>query len=327
MKHKNELLIATVQLNSHPSDKVANLEKMKTFIVSASQQGCDIICFPEICVTGYNFILYTKDKNKLLNIAELVPNGNTTREFENLSRQFNIVILFGILEKTKHDELYNTYVCVTPNSYLQKYRKIHAFENSFMSQGNEFPVFDLFGWKCGILICFDNNLPENTRVYALKGCELLFAPHQTGGFDMEVAGMGRIDIQLWQDKERCQEELRKQFGGAKGREWLLKWLPSRAYDNGMFHIFTNGVGQDEDEVRTGNAMIIDPNGIVVKESTSTDSDMVVAKINKKSLHGTLGRMHIKTRNPELYGILIEAFDDQLDSRSARNEITKNSKIV
>jgi N-carbamoylputrescine amidase len=327
MKNKTELSIASVQFNSDPKDKVQNLKNMKIFVESASKQGCDIICFPEICITGYNFILYTEKKQELLNIAEMVPDGDSTKQIQELSQKFNIVILFGLLEKTKRNELFNTYVCVTPEGCLQKYRKIHAFENSYMSQGNEFPVFELFGWKCGILICFDNNLPENTRVYALKGCEILFAPHQTGGFDVEIAGMGRIDTQLWKNKDCCKKELYNEFNGPKGREWILKWLPSRAYDNGMFHIFSNGVGLDHDEVRTGNAMIIDPNGIIAGESRSIDSDMVVSKINKDSLKGTLGRMHMKTRNPELYSILVKESEDRMDSRSARNELTKNSEIV
>ncbi|PCJ58825.1 MAG: acyltransferase [Planctomycetota bacterium] len=327
MSIKNELSIATVQFNADQENKEINLTKMKTFIESASKQGCDVISFPEICITGYNFILYTEEKDDLLKIAEVVPEGNSTKEIQKLSKEFNIVILFGLLEKTAENELFNTFVCVTPDGYLQKYRKIHAFENSFMSQGSEFPIFDLFGWKCGILICFDNNLPENTRAYALNGCDLLFAPHQTGGFDVEVAGMGRIDTKLWENKSSCEKELSKEFSGPKGREWILKWLPSRAYDNGMFHVFSNGVGLDYDELRTGNAMIIDPNGIVLSESASIDSDMAIAKINKDSLNGTLGRMHMKTRNPELYADLVKEFDGKMDSRSARNELTKNSNIV
>jgi N-carbamoylputrescine amidase len=327
MKNKNELLIATVQFNADPKNKVQNLENIKTFVESASKQGCDIISFPEICITGYNFILYTKEKQELLDIAEIVPDGDSTRYIQNLSSEFNIVILFGLLEKTIDNKLFNTYVCLTPDGFLHKYHKIHAFENSFMSQGNEFPVFDLFGWKCGILICFDNNLPENTLVYALQGCELLFAPHQTGAFDIEVAGMGRIDTQLWKNRKENKKELNSEFSGPKGREWLLRWFPSRAYDTGMFHIFSNGVGIDHDEVRTGNAMIIDPNGIIVNESRSVDSDIVVSNINKESLKGTLGRMHMKTRNPELYSLLVKDTDKRLDTRSARNELTKNSEIV
>ena len=44
----------------------------------------------------------------------------------------------------------------------------------------------------------------------------------------------------------------------------MRWLPARAHDNGMFIIFSNGVGRDEEEVRTGNAMVIDPYGRIVK---------------------------------------------------------------
>ncbi len=327
MKQKNELNIASVQFNSDQKNKSINLINMETFIKSASNQDVDIICFPEICITGYNFILYTNKKENLLDIAEHVPEGNTTQYIKNLSKKNNIVIMFGLLEKTYKDELYNTYVCVTPIGQINKFRKIHAFENSYMSQGKDFPIFELFGWKCGILICFDNNLPENARIYALNGCEIIFAPHQTGGFDMEVAGMGRIDTKLWGNKNNFREELRKEFSGPKGREWILKWLPSRAYDNGMFYVFSNGVGLDYDEVRTGNAMIIDPNGIVLNESKSIESDMIISKINKQSLEGTLGKMHIKTRNPELYSDIVNNNENITDSRSARNEITKHSKIV
>lgn len=139
--------------------------------------------------------------------------------------------------------------------------------------------------------------------------------------------MGRIDTQLWENRDSCKEELYREFNGPKGREWILKWLPSRAYDNGMFHIFSNGVGLDHDEVRTGNAMIIDPNGIVLSESRSIDSDMAIAQIDRNSLQGTLGRMHMKTRNPELYSTLVRESADRMDSRSARNELTQNSQIV
>jgi predicted amidohydrolase len=43
----------------------------------------------------------------------------------------------------------------------------------------------------------------------------------------------------------------------------MRWLPSRAHDNGMFLIFSNGIGPDDDEIRTGNAMILDPYGEII----------------------------------------------------------------
>ena len=62
--------------------------------------------------------------------------------------------------------------------------------------------------------------------------------------------MGPIDVALWQNRERNPEVIRAEFQGDKGRGWLMRWLPSRAHDNGMFLVFANGVGQDDDEVRT-----------------------------------------------------------------------------
>ena len=54
----------------------------------------------------------------------------------------------------------------------------------------------------------------------------------------------------------------------------MRWLPSRAHDNGLFLIFSNGVGVDDDEVRTGNAMILDPYGRILVETCEAGDAMV-----------------------------------------------------
>src|SRR3546814_19200665 len=55
------------------------------------------------------------------------------------------------------------------NGIVAKYRKLHPFISKYMSSGDEYCVFDLIGWKCGILICYDNNIIENVRVTSLLG--------------------------------------------------------------------------------------------------------------------------------------------------------------
>jgi predicted amidohydrolase len=327
MEKKDKLTIAAVQFNSAEKDKELNLNNMEGFIKKAADQKADIISFPEICITGYNFILYTEDRNELFSIAEPVPDGPSVKRIMEMAGKYNIVVLFGLLEKEGEEKLFNCYVTARPDGTFEKYHKIHAFENSLMQQGSEYPVFDLFGWKCGVLICYDNNQPENPRIYSLRGCELLFAPHQTGAFDMECAGMGRIDIQLWDDIEKNRDALFKEFQGPKGREWIVKWLPSRAYDNNMYHVFANGVGLDHDELRTGNAMILDPNGIILAESKSVEPDLVIAQASKSALQGTLGQSHMRTRTTEIYGDLVKEQKDRVDTRSARNKMTVNSDIV
>jgi hypothetical protein len=86
-----------------------------------------------------------------------------------------------------------------------------------------------------------------------------------------------------QPPSRCTER--------KGRGWLMRWLPARAHDNGMFLVFANGVGQDDDEVRTGNAMVIDCYGRILHESPALGDDMVVADLDaslRERIEGAAG---------------------------------------
>ena len=103
----------------------------------------------------------------------------------------------------------------------------------------------------------------------------------------------------------------------KGREWLLRWLPARAHDNGMFLIFSNGVGLDDDEVRTGNAMILDPYGEILAETWKAADDMVIADLETSLLDMCTGRRWIKTRRPELYGPLTTLTGKEEDTRTVR----------
>jgi predicted amidohydrolase len=85
----------------------------------------------------------------------------------------------------------------------------------------------------------------------------------------------------------------------------MRWLPSRAHDNGMFVVFSNGVGVDDDEIRTGNAMIIDPYGRVLTETWKAGDDMVIADLDMSLIEGSTGRQWITTRRPDLYGELTD----------------------
>lgn len=56
--------------------------------------------------------------------------------------------------------------------------------------------------------------------------------------------MKPVPVALWQNRYQDPDALKAAFQGRNGREWLLRWLPSRAHDNGMFILFSNGVGLD-----------------------------------------------------------------------------------
>ena len=85
----------------------------------------------------------------------------------------------------------------------------------------------------------------------------------------------------------------------------------------MFIVFANGVGVDDDEVRTGNAMIIDCYGRIVGETWRAADTMVVADIDATLLPLCTGRRWLRGRRSELYGELAQSTGEELDPRSAR----------
>jgi len=153
---------------------------------------------------------------------------------------------------------------------------------------------------------------------ALLGAEILLAPHQTGGCNSaSPKGMKRIDPLLWEEREQRSDELLKEFQGPKGRGWLMRWLPSRAHDNGMFLLFSNGVGRDDDEVRTGNAMILDPYGEILAESKALGNDMVSAELDLSLIPTSNGRRWMKARRPELYSLIVQRTGEEEETRKVR----------
>ncbi len=129
--------------------------------------------------------------------------------------------------------------------------------------------------------------------------------------------MGLIDVEIWRNRETDPEAIERELRGPKGRDWLMRWLPSRAHDNGLFVIFSNGVGEDSGEVRTGNAMIIDPYGRILRETWAARDEIVVADLDLDLLPLATGRRWLRARRPELYGILAQPQPYTVSARDAR----------
>ncbi|MBI4027421.1 MAG: acyltransferase [Verrucomicrobia bacterium] len=302
--NKRKLRVAAVQMESRANDKEANFVKIEAFVKQALKRGVELIVFPECCITGYWFIRNLTPK-QLQELAEPVFEGPSTQRLLKLSKESGLTIGAGWIEAGAKGVFHNSYVVAMPNGKARRHRKLHAFEHSLVRSGSEHTVFDTpHGFRVGVLICYDNNINENGRITALQGAEIILAPHQTGGCRTKNPHlMGLIDRKLWDNRRRNPRAIEREFRGDKGRAWLMRWLPSRAHDNGVFLIFANGVGVDDDEIRTGNAMILDPYGRILTETWKADDAMVVADLDRSLLEHATGKEWIRARRPELYGPL------------------------
>jgi len=129
--------------------------------------------------------------------------------------------------------------------------------------------------------------------------------------------MGLVDRRLWENRRADPAAIETELRGPKGRGRLMRWLPTRAHDNGVFLVFSNGVGVDDSEIRTGNVMILDPYGRILAETWKAGDDMVVADLDASLLEVSTGRRWIVTRRPELYQPLTVPTGLEQDTRTVR----------
>lgn len=302
----NKLKISTAQFENRSGDKAYNLSVMDRLSQKAAAEGSQVIAFHECSVIGYTFARHLS-KEQMLDIAEYIPEGNSITALISIASKNNITILAGLFEKDKDDNLFKAYVCVNKYGLIAKYRKLHPFINPHLTPGNQYCVFELHGYTCGILICYDNNIIENVRATKLLGADIIFMPHVTMCTPSSRPGAGFVDPRLWINRETDPTSLRLEFDGMKGRDWLMKWLPARAYDNAVYVVFSNPIGMDDDQLKNGCSMIIDPFGDVMAECRVLGDDFTSATITPEKLTQAGGYRYLKARRPDLYRDIIGQF--------------------
>jgi len=315
-----DMRVASVQMESAAGDKEANFATLDRFAREAAGRHVAMAVFPECCLTGYWFLRHLTVP-QLAQLAEPVPDGPSCARLLALSARHGLSLGAGLVESAGEDVFHNTYVVAMPDGRLVRHRKIHAFEHPAIQPGDEHTVFDTpHGCRAALLICYDNNIVENVRIAALRGAEVLLAPHQTGGCRTTNPHlMGVIERRLWDERDSNPKAIEQELRGDKGRAWLMRWLPSRAHDNGLFLVFSNGVGVDDDEIRTGNATIFDPYGRILAETWKAGDDMVVADLDASLLEKATGRLWMQARRPALYGELCVPTGRERDAHQLKFE--------
>lgn len=297
------LKIATAQFENRSGDKTYNLDRINELAARAAASGADVISFHECSITGYTFAR-NLSKAEMLEQAEYIPDGPSIQKLKEIAAEHQIVVLAGLFEKDSNDDLFKAYVCVDRNGLIAKYRKLHPFINPHLKPGNEYVTFDLFGWTCSILICYDNNIVENVRATTLLGAQIIFMPHVTMCTPSTRPGAGFVTPELWENRANDPTSLRAEFDGLKGRAWLMKWLPARAYDNAVYAIFSNPIGMDDDQLKNGCSMIVDPYGDVIAECRELGNDIAIASVTSDKLEKAGGYRYKNARRPDLYRDII-----------------------
>ncbi len=266
-----DIRIATVIYHSIVGKTRNNLERMVGWIKEARKKGVDIICFPEMNITGYS-----THKEIIVDFAESVK-GSITLDLLNIAESENIVILAGIAEKDKDDQIFASHLVIKPGEEVCVYRKLHIAppERSVFTPGDEIPLFEAHGVKFGIQLCYDVHFPELSTHMALKGADLLFMPH--------ASPRGTPD--------------------EKYNSWM-RHLSARAYDNSLFVIACNQTGENENGLSfPGIALVIGPSGEIIEKDLSGRERMVVANLKAADLAEVRGhrmKYFFPNRRPELY---------------------------
>lgn len=218
-----------------------NLCSVERFAREASHEGCEAVCFPECFLTGYH-----PEGAETLAISLDNP---ILSQISDLACQYALDILIGFMER-KGDGFFITHGLFRRDGSRDYYRKTHlgVKEARFFSAGNALETFSLScGLPIGIQLCVETHYPEITQTLALRGAEVIFAPHAAPC----VSG----------DRERI---------------WG-KYIPARSYDNRVYMLCCNLW----DETRfAGGCLVTDPKGEITDAFFADKEKLVITQIDR-----------------------------------------------
>ena len=265
-----DIRIAAVIFNSIVNQPGVNLDRMVPLIDQAKNQGVNLICFPELNVTGYS------TQTAIVDSAEPIP-GAISRGLQQMAQHAQLVILAGMVEKDKNDRIFASHLVVTPQEVSGIYRKIHIAppELKIFSAGNTSPLFEIEGLKLGIQLCYDAHFPELSTRMAVDGADIIFIPHAS------PRGTPRQKLNSW-----------------------LRHLTARAFDNSVFIVACNQSGNNQKGLQfPGVAVVIDPSGQIIKSDISGEDRIMVADLKSDTLKAVRGhrmRYFLPHRRPDVY---------------------------
>ncbi|MCX7396312.1 MAG: carbon-nitrogen hydrolase family protein [Planctomycetales bacterium] len=243
--------IGHCQLDSQLGDFKGNLGKVLEGLKKADADRVDIACFPECFLTGY------PDDGDIARRDAFSIDSPQIMQLLDQTAKFEVAFIVGFNE-LRGSDLYNTAVVVHKGHLLGHYSKCTAYMK-FHRQGREFPVFEHKGLKFGVVICSDGGYIEPSRLLALQGAKVIFAPH----FNY-ISQQGLIGHFMHVRADHT----------------------ARAVENMVYFVRGNNVSMGKEEcingydgVGYGDSYIIDPWGEIMVRSRRQQEDFIFADID------------------------------------------------
>lgn len=263
--------------------KQAMIDKHVKMVEEAAKKGVQILCLQEIFYGPY--FCPSKD-TKWYDSAEPVPNGPTTKLFQELAKKHNMVIVLPIYEEDLPGVYYNTAAVIDADgSYLGKYRKNHIpdcnpgfFEKFYFKPGNlGYPAFQTKYATIGVYICYDRHFPEGARLLAMNGAEIIFNPSAT------VAGLSEY---LWKLEQPAHAVANQVYVGAINRVGT-----EAPWNIGEFY---------------GQSYFVNPKGEMITVASRDKDEVVVADLDLDLIREVRNTWQfIRDRRPETYGDMVK----------------------
>jgi len=243
------MIIAGIQM-SGGADPRKNMQHAMEMLDVASDKGAVIIAFPSLFLSPW---FLKQEDNASFSFAQDAASETLTC-FAEASKKSGIVLVVPFFESAE-GKYYNSAAVIDKGTVLGVYRKAHIpdlvnyREQFYFSAGNTgFPVFDTSQGKIGVQLCWDNLFPEGSRILALNGAEIVFAPN--------AASLNTHN------------------------QWE-KAISANAFANNLFIFRVNRVGQDGGLSFYGRSFCVDPWGEMVSELAGSKDAIVLADIDRK----------------------------------------------
>jgi beta-ureidopropionase len=268
-----------------PIDKIKKsmIDKHVDMLGEAANRGAQVTCLQELFYGPY---FCCEQDPKWYALTEKVPEGPTTKLFQELAKQHEMVIVLPVYEEDLPGVYYNTAAVIDADGrYLGKFRKMHIphcapgfWEKYFFRPGNlGYPVFDTRVGKVGVYLCYDRHFPEGARALGLNGAEIVFNPSAT------VSGLSEY---LWKLEQPAHAVANQYFVGAINRPGTEEpWRMGEFY---------------------GQSYFCDPRGQFLAEASRDQDEIVVADLDLDLIREVRNTWQFfRDRRPETYGPLVE----------------------